>query len=141
MDERANKILVQLLQKASDGIDSAVAFSQAQIPDVVHQLLVWNFVSSALAMIVGLVISCGATLIARSILVRYGKAKVKDETWVIDQSFECIKSMSFPAFMVLVFCAGAFIISVLVVINNMDWLKIWLAPKLYLLEYAASLIK
>ncbi|MCI1898561.1 MAG: hypothetical protein LKI85_09305 [Enterobacter sp.] len=141
MDERANKILVQLLQKASDGIDSAVAFSQAQIPDVVHQLLVWNFVSSALAMMVGLVISCGMPLVARSILIRYGKAKVKDETWVIEQSFDYTKSMSFPAFMVLFFCTGAFIISVLVVINSMDWLKIWLAPKLYLLEYAASLIK
>lgn len=24
---------------------------------------------------------------------------------------------------------------------NFDWLKIWLAPKLYLIEYAASLVK
>lgn len=141
MDDKANKILVELLQKASDGIDSAVAFSQAQIPDVVHQLLVWNFVSSMLAMVIGLVLFCGMPLICRSILVRYGKAKVKDETWVIDQSFDYTKSMSFPAFMVLFFCAGIFIISCLVVINSMDWLKIWLAPKLYLLEYAASLIK
>lgn len=141
MEEQANKILVELLQKAVGGIDAAVSFSQAQIPDIVHQLLVWNFVSSALAMIVGLVICCGMPLIARSILIRYGKAKVKDETWVIDQSFDYTKSMSFPAFMVLFFCAGAFIISVIVVINSMDWLKIWLTPKLYLLEYAASLIK
>ena len=46
MQEEANKILVDLLKKASDGIDSAIAFSQAQIPDVVHQLLVWNMVDS-----------------------------------------------------------------------------------------------
>ncbi len=29
MQEEANKILVDLLKKASDGIDSAIAFSQA----------------------------------------------------------------------------------------------------------------
>lgn len=46
MNEQANKILVELLQKASNGIDAAVTFSQAQIPDVIHQLLVWNFTKS-----------------------------------------------------------------------------------------------
>lgn len=33
---------------------------------------------------------------------------------------------------------GLFIIAT---VTNMVWLKIWLAPKLYLIEYAASLIK
>lgn len=47
MEEQANKILVELLQKASNGIDAAVSFSQAQIPDVIHQLLMWHAVSSA----------------------------------------------------------------------------------------------
>lgn len=28
-----------------------------------------------------------------------------------------------------------------VILSDLTWLKIWLAPKLYLLEYAASLIK
>ncbi len=46
MEEQANKILVELLQKASNGIDAAVSFSQAQIPDVVHQLLLWNIVTN-----------------------------------------------------------------------------------------------
>lgn len=31
MEEQANKILVELLKKASNGIDAAVSFSQAQI--------------------------------------------------------------------------------------------------------------
>ena len=30
---------------------------------------------------------------------------------------------------------------IIAVVTNMTWLKIWLAPKLYLIEYAASLIK
>ena len=27
------------------------------------------------------------------------------------------------------------------VLINIDWLKIWIAPKVYLIEYAASLVK
>ena len=46
MNEQANKILVELLQKAANGIDAAVSFSEAQIPEVIHQLLVWQFSKS-----------------------------------------------------------------------------------------------
>ncbi|MFK9827768.1 hypothetical protein ACJENK_24655, partial [Escherichia coli] len=46
MNEQANKVLSELLQKASNGVDAAVSFSQAQVPDVIHQLLIWNAVSS-----------------------------------------------------------------------------------------------
>ncbi len=52
MNEQANKILADLLQKASNGIDAAVSFSQAQIPDVIHQLLVWNFTFSLITTVV-----------------------------------------------------------------------------------------
>lgn len=54
MQEEANKILVDLLKKASDGIDSAIVFSQAQIPDVVHQLLVWNMVDSLIKTLIAI---------------------------------------------------------------------------------------
>ncbi|MGZ0288413.1 hypothetical protein ACTM6E_27230 [Citrobacter freundii] len=141
MEEQANKILVELLQKAVGGIDAAVSFSQAQIPDIVHQLLVWNFAQSMIATLIGIVLICASPLIAKSILSTFGQAKIKDGSWTVDQSFDFVKNMSFPAFIVLVFCAGGFIVSIIVVVNNMDWLKILLAPKLYLLEYAASLIK
>ncbi len=54
MEEQANKILVELLQKASNGIDAAVSFSQAQIPDVVHQLLLWNMVDSLIKTLIAI---------------------------------------------------------------------------------------
>lgn len=141
MNEQANKILVDLLQKASNGIDAAVSFSQAQIPDVIHQLLVWNFASSICAQVFGLLVVIACPFPVKAILTRYAKAKVKDETWVIDQSFDFTKSMSFSAFCALVMCAVAFFVGVLMIATNFDWLKIWLAPKLYLIEYAASLVK
>ncbi|HAT2607121.1 TPA: hypothetical protein I8235_000030 [Kluyvera intermedia] len=141
MQEEAQKILIEMLKKASDGVDAAVSFSQAQIPDVVHQLLVWKFASSIVVMIVGLCLLFTALLTARMILISYSKANVRDGSWVIDNSFEYVKSISFTASAVILFCVIIFVVSILVVINSFDWLKIWLAPKLYLIEYAASLIK
>lgn len=149
MQEEANKILVDLLKKASDGIDSAIAFSQAQIPDVVHQLLVWNMVDSLIK-----------TLIAISTIplviwfmkkqckkVEIGKSDNEGRSWdngqpkykptMIWESDGRLSGFVLPLVAVFILWFS-FIISV---VANMTWLKIWLAPKLYLIEYAASLIK
>ncbi|EEU9393885.1 hypothetical protein FYN09_24750 [Escherichia coli] len=149
MQEEAKKILVDLLKKASDGIDSAIAFSQAQIPDVVHQLLVWNMVDSLIK-----------TLIAISTIplviwfmkkqckkVEIGKFDNDGRSWdngqpkykptMIWESDGRLSSFVLPLVAVFILWLS-FIISV---VANMTWLKIWLAPKLYLIEYAASLIK
>lgn len=149
MQEEANKILVDLLKKASDGIDSAIAFSHAQIPDVVHQLLVWNMVDSLIK-----------TLIAISTIplviwfmkkqckkVEIGKLDNEGRSWdngqpkykptMIWESDGRLSGFVLPLVAVFILWFS-FIISV---VANMTWLKIWLAPKLYLIEYAASLIK
>ncbi|HDS0449402.1 TPA: hypothetical protein QDV31_004468 [Escherichia coli] len=149
MQEEANKILVDLLKKASDGIDSAIAFSQAQIPDVVHQLLVWNMVDSLIKTLIAistipLVIwfmkkQCKKVEIGKfdneGRLWDNGQPKYKPTMiWESDGRLSGFV-LSLVAVLILWF---SFIISV---VANMTWLKIWLAPKLYLIEYAASLIK
>ena len=121
MNEQAQKILVDLLQKASNGIDSAVSFGQAQIPDVIQQLLMWNAVSSA-----GIQIICTLAISACIYLMRFAWNKVDDADVVLEA---------------LAFTGIWSIACVVIIFNNFDWLKIWLAPKLYLIEYAASLVK
>lgn len=46
-----------------------------------------------------------------------------------------------PLVIIFGFGAGLYAITVFGLIANLTWLKIWLAPKLYLIEYAASLMK
>lgn len=140
MEEQANKILVELLQKASNGIDAAVSFSQAQIPDVVHQLLIWSFVHSALFQVTGLLL-----LIAAMKLPSFARtARNNGKRWT---SFDgCpndgyfISSFYYDICTVFAPIFGS-IIGVLIIAFNFEWLKIWLAPKLFLIEYAASLVK
>ncbi|EMV2419510.1 hypothetical protein AAB121_005046 [Escherichia coli] len=139
MEEQANKILVELLQKASNGIDAAVSFSQAQIPDVVRQLLIWSFVHSALFQVAGLLL-----LIAAMKLPGFARtARNNGERWTsLDGCPNGYFISSFYYDLCTVFAPifGS-IIGVLIIAFNFEWLKIWLAPKLFLIEYAASLVK
>lgn len=128
MNEQANKILVDLLQKASNGIDSAVSFSQAQIPDVVHQLLLWKAASSALFQ---------AFILAFLIFYAWSSVKAikKVANGTLDDAGDTI------CILWTIFGGVSGLILFICFWFNFDWLKIWLAPKLYLIEYAASLVK
>ncbi|EPR0095126.1 hypothetical protein ACUY4G_003133 [Escherichia coli] len=149
MQEEANKILVDLLKKASDGIDSAIAFSQAQIPDVVHQLLVWNMVDSLIKTLIAI---STIPLVFWFMKKQYQKVEIgifDNEGWSWEKEKPKYKptmiweSNGEISFLILPL-AAVFVLWVsfiIAVVTNMTWLKIWLAPKLYLIEYAASLIK
>ncbi|EAA3915811.1 hypothetical protein AB2W86_003440 [Salmonella enterica] len=149
MNEQANKILVELLQKASNGIDAAVSFSQAQIPEVIHQLLVWNMVHSLIMTLIAIsTIPLVFWFVKRQCRkVEVGKFDNEGYSWdrgnpkysptmVWDSKGE-LSFLIVPGAAVLLFWG----LWVIVVVTKMTWLKILLAPKLYLIEYAATLIK
>lgn len=128
MNEQAQKVLTDLLQRAVTGVDKAVDFSQAQIPDVIHQLLVWNFTSSILFQLLALFFVAFYFWSGRKAIDKIQNGPYDD----LGDTF-CMMWLT---------CGG--IASTLLTVGfffNFDWLKIWLAPKLYLLEYATSLVK
>lgn len=144
MEAKANEVLVQLLQRAVDGVDQAVAFSQAQIPDVVEQLLQWHFVYS-LAQMAGSVALAGLCLWFTMFLYndfRSDQGATSNGFWKYEHGTltrDRDGDLS-PACMMYL---GPLIFTAMVSYSmfNLDWLKIWIAPKLYLLEYAADLVK
>lgn len=119
MEAEAKEVLAQLLQRAVDGVDAAVAFSQQQIPEVVEQLLLWHTVKSI-----------GWCLLSAIFLGLW--------LWVCS----VMRASNQYDGDVIVF-AGSTIILWLCAIVSFDtaWLQIILAPKLYLLEYAATFVK
>lgn len=140
MNEKANELLAQLIERALKGVDAAVQFSQQQIPDVIHQLIVWNAVSSILFQMLGIILFLAAFFIGT--VARRARAEGKE--WTAhdgkpnDKFF--ISSWLYDVCMYPLPLA-CFIIGSCLIAANFDWLKIWLAPKLYLLEYATSLVK
>ncbi|HAT2216599.1 TPA: hypothetical protein I8412_003744 [Citrobacter freundii] len=149
MNEQANKILIELLQKAANGIDAAVSFSQAQIPDVIHQLLVWNFIHSVIITVMALMSIPLVIWLVKKQLRKVQIGTFGNEWYSWDKGnpkysatliWDAKGDLSFLILPLVVFIIiwGA---SVLSILTNPTWLKIWLAPKLYLIEYAASLVK
>lgn len=126
--DKANEVLINLLEKAVTGLDAAVSFSQAQIPDVVHQLLVYKTYSYSLAIALCLVI-------------------MGISAWIIFKSWKNIpsdKSYGYREFVcaLLIFPLFVFLGSFIVFCAKVSWLVMLIvAPKLYLLEYAAALIR
>jgi len=128
MNEQANKILADLLQKASNGIDAAVSFSQAQIPDVIHQLLMWNFAESIIFSLTGILLF----LLVQYLTFRIFKYLRKE--WEDDYFSDHPED-------IVVFMLWLLVTLITLTLLDLSWLKIWIAPKLYLIEYASHLVK
>lgn len=119
MKETLNEILQRMMATVDKGID----FLSAELPEVVMQLLLWHGVYSLVWFSLGLGVM---GICARLFYKLWGNPNDwDDEGHTILMGFLGIFS----------------IIGGIVAICNLTWLKILIAPKLYLLEYAASLVK
>lgn len=116
MNEELETALSQLIQKTLSGMDAAVGFGQEQLPDVIQQLIVFNTWAAALWL---LLCATGTALMSK--LFYY--------CWKENEADGAI----FAAIPLIIF-------TLCMVGNALDLLKITLAPKVWLLEYAANLI-
>lgn len=128
--------LEQALIKSIDGIQKTgtelVEALYQQAPEVVEQLLLWHGIESLIQSIIGI-------LCLSLIFIHYKIAcKVYEKNGVSewgDSSGYWFPTV-FSGILVSVLSFGT-----MVNLVNLKWLKIWLAPKVYLLEYLADLVK
>lgn len=126
MNEQLQQALASLLNKTVSGVEAGAAFLQTEIPDVIYQLLIWKAAVSAISML-------GFFLLAYTIY----KINAMQYKWY--KSVEYFEMIDHPQLLVNIFQIFWFI--PLCVLWSIDWLQIWIAPKIYLIEYAASLAK
>lgn len=122
MNEQLQQALATIIGKTMQGVDASISFLSAEIPDVIHQLLVFKLAQA-----------CVLLVMAILYLIAWGVLAYKSFRYDWHEGIQ----------MVLVFMGGAItVISVIsLFINGGTALQIWLAPKIYLIEYAASLAK
>lgn len=161
----ANEVITQLLERALSGVDAAVEFSREQIPDVVQQLLLWHTVESLLWFCSGIIMIVFSVWLFKSsepdsvdaLHQRKDEARAaydRGESWTRITSDSRVTSLEYDRIMrinagertegqvaALVASLCSLGLSVLTLISNLTWLKIWIAPKLYLLEYGAALVR
>jgi hypothetical protein len=128
--------LEQALIKSIEGIQKTgtelVDALYQQAPEVVEQLLLWHGIESLIHCIAAILFLVLPFIHYRVASHLYQKLGVKD--WRDESGFWIPTVVSG----VVVF---SFVISGFFIFMNLKWLKIWLAPKVYLLEYLADLVK
>lgn len=118
--EKVQVVMVEII----DTMMKAKDFALDQAPEVISQLLMWKTVSSLMWFGFGIVLSmlCAYSLKMWHKTIKWGDSYNNDDVgWVFTLLF-------------LVFICG------MIMLANLTWLKIWIAPKLYLMEYAANLV-
>lgn len=144
MTEEANSILKEIMERALTGVDAAVEFSQQQLPDIIHQLLMWHFVKAGVEVVIGILMVVGLVMAYK----KWGK-KVKvnpdDEDWRCNCEPNLIYDGHGDIGQQVIFVMPTIIVIAIISLTNLwsifTMLQIWLAPKLYLLEYGAGLVK
>lgn len=133
MSETLQVSLAQILTKAVSTVETAGQFLVDEVPEVVHQLLVWKFTLSLVGFI--------AILIGLAMFITLAVAGLKE---VNNPKNKYDNDGPFAVFMI-----GAIgsIVMVCVLFGTMfeghtlDWLQIKVAPRIFLIEYASDLIK
>lgn len=134
MNEQLQTALTQIIDKTMAGVDQSVDFLSEQIPDVLSQLLLWYGVSNIIYALVGIVVLYACYHVVK-------KPQGTNETWLWEWSEykESHRTTDYAPFILLLIFPV--IIGLTLLSNIMDALQIFIAPKIWLIEYAASLAK
>lgn len=125
LSKTANDLLVKMIDVTVESVSDVVEFSKQQIPDIIHQLLVWKIAESIVWLILGALIMFTGAWVTNRFRDRMNEEEASSGT--ICQ--------------IIVTIVTGFIGICMIVSNLLDVLYIWLAPKVWLIEYAADLIK
>lgn len=128
MNEQLQQAIQQLIDKGLSGVDSSVDFIQQEIPDFVMQLLMWHGVYNFVLMSIGVLLIIVWIVVEIKLYNKLMTMNLDDHDWIIGYGLLGTLGRLVPL---------GFISSTL----NLEWLKIWVAPKVWLVEYAASLVK
>lgn len=129
--EALDKTLANLIDGAPEKGAKLVDWLYNQVPEVVTQLLTWHMVESGVQALMSLMWVIGSIVFA-AIATRKFHAWAKAEKCTADPEFIIPAIFGNLVFLIISACnVGHFM-------DNLTWLKIWIAPKVYLLEYLSS---
>ena len=150
-----DEALARLINRSVDAAESvaggisqatgdATAFLMAEIPDVIQQMLVWHAIESLIWFLPGVLLLASPWFVywkwggrGKPGEPRYGKPSF-EPTFTHYASGEVDGDGMGPLVLggvVATFAGFA------LAMNNLEWLQILVAPKLYLLEYARAIIR
>ena len=135
MNEQLQLAVNTLIQTSLNAIDKGATFLSNQIPEVIQQLLLWKAVASFIEFFSGIFLIGGsfAWLIYQ---YKYWTTTIETEWGTTQQRISGRNSpfvlLNFSCVIPLIYGSSCI---------NLIWLQIWIAPKLYLIEFAMDFLK
>lgn len=125
--------LKELIELTTTG----VKFLKEEIPEVIHELLVWKMTVSILQTCIGVFLAAGIVYI----LCKYAGRGESVSEYYYKETLTHTAMGNVGERIVLVVIAVLLSAIICAALVNFTWVQIWLAPRIYLIEYAASLSK
>lgn len=133
MKEELNERLLAGLDKVTEWAEKTGDFVVDQAPLVVQEILRYNFALSLITQVFCL-------LALTAIGVVFYKLLKCVPAW-LDDEHTGLPKMFISGMLALISGLGFIPALVITFLKNGDWLQIWLAPRLYIIEYVSALIK
>ena len=141
MNEQIQEYLLKTIDGIDKGIENTVGFLSAEIPLYVQELLLWYGVKSFIVSLLCVIIIGVVTYF----MIKYsGRGEVDTQYhggYIYKETLthNCSGNLDGQAMITIpVYLCVITIISLGV---SLDWLQIWIAPRVWLLEYASTLVK
>lgn len=131
-NQKLQEAVSSLIQHSLEMFDKGASFLSEEIPEVVHQLLYWEFTRNIITTIIGIAllgILFYLIITSNKRIIEYRKSNRYDDGFSYLMFFFVSIFGGIPA---ILFCIS---------LINLTWLKILIAPKIFLIEYAASFLK
>jgi hypothetical protein len=127
VSDKLQASLADMLTKATSVAGDAKDFVVAQLPDVIRQLLLWKMAESIWECIFPIIVMIG--------FIIFAKQMMKKSNWENGEPNNGYAVISIVGWILTALSFLYFFFSV-----NITWLQIWLAPKVYLIEYARQMV-
>lgn len=131
-----DKSLSMLIEGATEKGTKLIDFLYQQAPEVIEQLLMWKAAESAIQFVFGVFLAFVCPFLIYKAARKYYK-------WCEAQDYEFSDAQC--CFPIIYGSIISFMITQISTWANglisLDWLKIWVAPKVWLLEYLAEFVK
>ena len=135
MSNELEQKAVEVVDKLIVGMDALTDFAEMQIPDVAKQAISYAAVDNVITIAFCLLFSLSFAMVAKYI-IRIDFSTAEDGFWVYDNT------ITVHGGLIMVFHGVFALVTVLIAMGCVsELIKIWIAPKVWLMEYTASLVK
>ena len=138
-----DQTLADLIISSINTASQAKEFIISQTPEVIQQTLLWYGLYNFILFIISFVILFLSIFISYKINKKITKDFDNGEPWTRYENKLDSHSTSGTYDFIKVWIVSIPIIGIItfIVMVNLEWLKIWVAPKLWLIEFASNLVK